>query len=189
MFRKVAEDELWQGWILRLGRAHFTDPEGEPFARDVVHHPGAVAVVPVHDDGSVTLLHQFRPAVGDYVFEIPAGTCDVPGEPPVATAARELTEEAGLQAALLVEVATIYNSPGFCDQRTTIFVATGLTPCPDERSGVEERWMEVRRLAPDELDRVLASGVADASTALGVRLAREALARGRSGAGTGDEEG
>jgi ADP-ribose pyrophosphatase len=138
-----------------------------------------VAVVPVHEDGSITLLEQFRPAVGGVILEIPAGTRDVDGEPPDVTARRELGEEAGLEADAVEHLASVYNSPGFTDQRTEIYMATGLHPGPTNRSGVEERWITLRRVPATEIDALLAQGPVDETTLLAVRLAREALARRR----------
>ncbi len=174
-FRALGEEEIWRGWILRLGLARFSAPDGQVFERDILHHPGAVAVVPVHDDATVTLVRQFRPAAGRYLYEIPAGTRDVDGEEPAATARRELTEEAGLTATSVVHLVTVLNSPGFTDQETLIFAARGLAPCPPARSGLEEEWLEVVRLPWATIDELMASGeICDAMTVLGLQLARPA---------------
>ena len=75
-FRRVSEEELLRAWVFRVDRLHLLDPAGEPFDRIVVRHPGAVTVVPVHDDGTVTLVRQYRSAVDAQVLEIVAGTRD-----------------------------------------------------------------------------------------------------------------
>ena len=75
-FRRVSEEELLRAWLFRVDRFHLLDPDGKPFDRFVVRHPGAVTVVPVHDDGTVTLVRQYRAAVDAMVLEIPAGTRD-----------------------------------------------------------------------------------------------------------------
>jgi ADP-ribose pyrophosphatase len=167
-FRRLGETELHAGWIIRVARSSWEAPDGERFERDIVHHPGAVAVVPLHDDGTVTVIRQFRAAIGDFIWEIPAGTRDVDGEDPAVTARRELAEEVGLRAADVTHLASVYNSPGFTDQRTEIFVARGLEDCLPARSGVEERFLEVHRVAADAL---WAGGPVDETTALGIRLA------------------
>ena len=175
-FRQVGEEEIFRGWLFRVTRAHLVDPAGEGFEREVVRHPGAVAVVPVADDGTVTVVRQFRPALGRSVLEIPAGTCDVDGEPLEETARRELAEEAGLDAASIRRLAAVHNSPGFTDQLTTIFLATGLTPCPTERSGVEERWMSTETFALDDVPGMVDDGsLVDETTVLGLSLARQVL--------------
>ena len=142
----------------------------------MVRHPGAVAVVPLGEDGRVTLVRQFRAAVGSEVLELPAGTCDVAGEDPARTARRELAEEAGLEAARLDHLATVLNSPGITDQRTAVYLARGLTPCATGREGTEERWMAVETVALDDVDRLVATGaLQDGITLLGLLLAGRAL--------------
>ena len=89
-FRKTGETLIHRGWFITVAKAEFVDPDGRQFDRDIVRHPGAVAIVPMTDDGAVLLVHQYRAAVDRWLFEIPAGTCDVEGEPPETTARREL---------------------------------------------------------------------------------------------------
>jgi ADP-ribose pyrophosphatase len=102
-------------------------PGGEPVRRDVVLHPGAVAVLPLVDDGHVCLLRNRRPAVGEVLWEIPAGTLE-PGEPVEAAAARELAEETGYRAGSWRKLGAFYPSPGVLSERTHLFVACDLTP-------------------------------------------------------------
>ncbi len=90
-FRRVSEEELLRAWLFTVDRFHLLDPDGHPFDRFVVRHPGAVTIVPVHDDGTATLVRQYRAAVDDMVLEIPAGTRDVDGESEETTARRELS--------------------------------------------------------------------------------------------------
>ncbi len=177
-FTVVGEDEVWRGHIVRLCHLELTDPDGEPFGRDVVRHPGAVAVVPMDDDGTVTLVRQYRAAFDGSVLEIPAGTRDVEGEPAEETARRELIEEAGLEAEVVERLAVTYNSPGYCDQVTTIFLATGVRPCPTGRTGIEEQHMTVEHVDVRRAGDLVAEGrVVDETTALGLLLARDAFER------------
>ena len=111
-FRRVSEEELLRAWLFRVDRFHLLDPDDKPFDRYVIRHPGAVTVVPVHDDGSVTLVRQYRAAVDALVLEIPAGTRDRDGEEPEATARRELAEEAGLEASTWELLTGTWNTPG-----------------------------------------------------------------------------
>ena len=134
-FRRVSEEELLRAWLFRVERVHLVDPEGKPFDRVVVRHPGAVTVVPVHDDGSVSMVRQYRASVDAMVLEIPSGTRDKDGEAEEETARRELAEEAGLEAARLEVLIGTWNTPGVSNQHTTIFLATGLTPCPSRPRG------------------------------------------------------
>ena len=157
-FRRVSEEELLRAWLFRVDRLQLLDPKGNSFERVVVRHPGAVTVVPAHDDGTVTLVRQYRAAVE-------------------ATARRELAEEAGLAAAHWERLIETWNTPGVSDQRTTIFLATGLTATERKPDGVEEGYLEVERVRLADLDELVALGtLKDESTVLGLYLARERLA-------------
>jgi 8-oxo-dGTP pyrophosphatase MutT (NUDIX family) len=176
-FRRVSEEELLRAWLFRVDRLHLLDPEGNPFERVVVRHPGAVTVVPAHDDGTVTLVRQYRAAVDAMVLEIPAGTHDRDDESAEAAAQRELAEEAGLAATHWERLIETWNTPGVSDQRTTIFLATGLTPTESRPDGVEEGYLEVERVRLADLDDLVADGaLSDETTVLGLYMARERLA-------------
>lgn len=92
----------------------------------IVRHPGGVGVLPLHEDGTVTLIRQLRPAVGDRVMEIPAGRL-AHGENPAVCGRRELAEETGLRAKSLAPLGIYHGSPGVFDERIHLFLATGLT--------------------------------------------------------------
>ena len=176
-FRRVSEEELLRAWLFRVDRIHLLDPAGRPFERVIVRHPGAVTIVPVHDDGTVSLVRQYRAAVDAMVLEIPAGTRDRDGETEEQTARRELAEEAGLEAAHLEALLGTWNTPGVSDQHTTIFLATGLSPCRSRPDGVEEGYMTVETVRLTDLDDLVANGtLKDETTVLGLYLARQRLA-------------
>jgi ADP-ribose pyrophosphatase len=181
-FRLIDEHRVFTGHLFGVAQLDLEDPDGGEFHRDVVRHPGAVAVVPLHADATVTLVRQLRPAVGTTVLEIPAGTCDVHGEALEVTARRELAEEAGLVATELRRLVTVFNSPGYSDQRTTVYLATGLSACQTARSGTEERWMSVESVPLDDVERLVAEGLLlDSTTLVGLLLTRAVLARGAVG--------
>ena len=174
-FRPGEERTIHRGRVMRLVSASFTSPDGEVFERDVVRSPGAVAVVPVEEGANgpeVVVLRQYRPALDDWLVEIPAGLRDKEGEPPELTASRELGEEAGL-AASGYELLTIFvNAAGMTDQRTHVYLATGLSEIPSAADGVEERFLSVERLALREVPGLVASGeLVDAKTVIGLLLA------------------
>jgi 8-oxo-dGTP pyrophosphatase MutT (NUDIX family) len=176
-FRRVSEEELLRAWLFRVDRFHLLDPDGKPFDRFVLRHPGAVTVVPVHDDGRVTLVRQYRAAVDALVLEIPAGTRDRDGEEPEATARRELVEEAGLEASDWELLVGTWNTPGISDQYTMIYLATGLSDIPARPDGVEEGYMTLETIHLDEVDALVADGsLKDETTVLGLYLARLRLA-------------
>ncbi len=152
-FQRVAEVEVLRTHVFSVGRVALLDPDGEPFERSIIHHPGAVAVIPVDAKRRVTLVRQYRAAVDRMVLEAPAGTCDVEGEALQATARRELDEEAGLLARSLEVLIGTFNTPGISDQHTTIFLATDLSPCPAQPSGIEEGFMTIETIALDDVDR------------------------------------
>ncbi|HEY3942231.1 MAG TPA: NUDIX hydrolase [Acidimicrobiales bacterium] len=175
----MGETPLLSSHVFDVVRLELSDPDGETFERDVVRHPGAVAVAPVDEAGIVTLVRQYRAAVAGELLEIPAGTCDVTGEAPETTARRELAEEAGLEASELRRLAAVRNSPGYGDQLTTVFLATGLRDCPTDRGKHEERWMSVERVDLRDLPRLVADGtLVDETTVLALWMARHALGIG-----------
>jgi ADP-ribose pyrophosphatase len=176
-FRRVSEEELLRAWLFRVDRFHLLDPDDEPFDRFVIRHPGAVTVVPVHEDGTVSLVRQYRAAVDALVLEIPAGTRDKGDESPEATARRELAEEAGLEAAHWELLIGTWNTPGVSDQHTSIYLATGLSVCPSRPDGIEEGFMTVETVRLSDLDDLVADGtLKDETTVLGLFMARQRLA-------------
>jgi ADP-ribose pyrophosphatase len=177
-FRKLDERVVFDGTLITVAEATFEDPSGERFERDLVHHPGAVSVVPVVEGGqAVLLVRQYRAAVDRVLLEIPAGKRDVDGEAPEVTAARELEEEVGMRALHLEKLAEFFNSPGFCDEHSFVYLATGLEPIGTSAQGVEEEHMTVEEVALADVRGLVASGeLVDAKSIIGLALAREALA-------------
>jgi ADP-ribose pyrophosphatase len=145
-FRIVRERPAWRGRRISVAVLEVDGPDGERFEREIVHHPGAVAMVPLHEDRTVTLVHQFRAAVDDTMWEIPAGMRDVADELPEDTAQRELAEEVGLRAGRLEYVARFHNSVGFSDESVVIYLATELSEVEDDRQEAEEEAMDVERV-------------------------------------------
>jgi ADP-ribose pyrophosphatase len=174
-FRSLGENARYSGDLISVVTARFEAPDGTVFDRDVVHHPGAVSVVPVRD-ASVLMVRQFRAAVGTELLEIPAGKRDVAGEPPEVTAQRELGEEVGMRAGTLHRLASFYNSPGFCDEYSTVFLALELEDCAPDAQGIEEQHMTVEEVALDAVPSMIADGeITDAKSIIGLCLARERL--------------
>jgi ADP-ribose pyrophosphatase len=141
---------------------------------DLVHHPGAAAVVPLHADGTVSLLHQFRYALGREIWEIPAGTLEE-GEPFLECASRELEEETGYRAAHWTELATFHPSPGFCDEELRVFLAEDLSE--GSRGPEADEHLETARVPLTEaIEWIEAGRIVDAKTIVGLLRARERLA-------------
>lgn len=177
-FRLVDEETIHQGAVIRTASGTFEAPDGTRFQRDLVHHPGAVAVVALQEDRSVVLVRQYRAAIDRWLLEIPAGKRDVPGEAPEVTAGRELAEEVGRRAGRLERLATFHNSAGFSDEYTWLYLATDLTETPLDRQGVEEQSMTVETVPLSAVDDLIASGeLTDAKTVIGLLLTQRRLER------------
>jgi ADP-ribose pyrophosphatase len=165
--------------LIQVGRGTFEGPEGQRFERDLVHHPGAVVVVPLIDDGTALLVRQYRAAVDAELLEVPAGTRDVEGEATEVTAARELAEEAGRRAGRIELLARFYNSPGFCDELSWLYLARDLTVIDDNRQGIEEEAMTVEEVQLAMAPSLIRSGhIVDAKTIIGLTLAAQMLSAG-----------
>ncbi len=132
--RVLQHRRLYEGRVLSLDVDEVSEPGGVMGTREVVRQPGSVAALPVLDDGRIVLVRQYRYAVSDFVWELPAGRRD-PSESPEAGARRELEEEVGLRAASLEPISTFWTTPGFCDEVMHLFRATGLESIPASAGG------------------------------------------------------
>jgi ADP-ribose pyrophosphatase len=176
-FRRLRERSIHRGHAIDVVVVEVETPDGDVVERDVVRHPGAVSVVPVDGD-EVVLVRQYRAPAEKELLEIPAGKRDVAGEPPEVTAVRELEEEVGLTTSALVPLATFYNSVGFSDEYSHVFLATALSPVPASPHGPEERHMTVERWSLDEVPAAIADGrIEDAKTVIGLLAALRHLGR------------
>lgn len=165
------------------GVRHPDEPDGEPFTRVVLEHPGAVVVLAVDDDERVLCLRQYRHPARMRMLELPAGLLDVAGEHPEATARRELLEEAGLEADVWRPLVSAYSSPGISTEEIHYFLARGLRPADrgDFRPAHEEADMETLWVPFDDLLAACLDGRAhDAPVLVAVLTAH---ARGLVGTG------
>jgi ADP-ribose pyrophosphatase len=126
-YRLVSSETVYDGRVISLHLDTVAMPGGGDSEREVVRHPGAVAVVALDDDDTVVLVRQYRHAVAAYLWELPAGLRDADGEPPLETAKRELAEEALLAADRWSLLTTTYSTPGFCDEAVLVYLAEGLS--------------------------------------------------------------
>jgi 8-oxo-dGTP pyrophosphatase MutT (NUDIX family) len=175
-FERVGTEEVWNGRIASVRVDRFRHADGEVVDREIVGHPGAVAVV-AHDGEKLWLVRQPREAVGDpALLELPAGKLDEEGEDALATAKRELAEEIGKGARTWVRLTTFWASPGFSDEQIHVYLATDLY---DEHAQAEElERIEVETVPLSELDSVIRANT-DAKTLIGLLWFRafEAAAR------------
>ena len=175
-FTAGPEREQFAGAIFSVTIGEFTGPSGERFERDLIRHPGAVAVVAVTADQEAVLVRQYRPVVDAEILEIPAGKRDQPDEAPEVTARRELAEETGLRAGRLAKLAEFYNSVGFCDELSHLYLAEDLEPVVVQAQSVEERYMTSEHVPLADVHGLVASGeIVDAKTIIGLTLAVDRL--------------
>ena len=163
--KPVTEDVAWTGRIFNVDRLRVELPDGRMAIRDVVRHPGAVAVVALTEDGRICLVRQYRTALGRVTVEIPAGKL-APGEDPLECANRELLEETGMTAEKIAFLTTIATSDGFCDELIHIYMATGIS---FSRSNPDaDEFINVDLVPLGELvDAVLDGRIEDAKTVVG----------------------
>ncbi|MGY1835835.1 NUDIX domain-containing protein [Blastococcus sp. SYSU DS0510] len=181
-YRVLATEPVYEGRVISLVKDTVAMPGGGDSVREVVHHPGAVAVVALTDADEVVLLRQYRHPVGGYLWELPAGLRDADGEPPLETAKRELAEEVRLSAARWSLLTTHYSSPGFCDEQVLVYLAEGLTDV-DRPEGFtvehEELDMTVERVPlADAVQQVFDGGIRNVAAVVGLLAAAQVRAAG-----------
>ncbi|KAA1024750.1 ADP-ribose pyrophosphatase [Pseudonocardia sp. Ae406_Ps2] len=170
--------DIYSGRVMALRSDRVVMPGGRVATREILEHPGAVAVVAVDESGRVRMLHQYRHAVRRRLWELPAGLLDVAGEDPAVTADRELTEEAGLSARDWSVLLDVVPSPGFSDESVRIFLARDLVEKPrpdlgdDEEADLELRWIPIA----EALGMVFSGEIVNAVSCAGLLAARAVLA-------------
>ena len=160
--------EIFQGRIFDV--TVDTVREGEKtYVREVVHHPGSAVIVPVFEDGSVALVRQYRHPAVRYLLEAPAGTLNR-GERPEEGAARELEEELGFVPGKLLKLSEFFVSPGFCEEKMWVYLATEMTETRQQLE--DDEIVEVVRLPFSQaLEMITAGEIEDAKTIIGLMLA------------------
>jgi ADP-ribose pyrophosphatase len=165
----------FQGRLLTVRVDTVRLPDGGESTRDIIVHPGAVAMVPLLTADSILLVRQWRTAAGRALLEIPAGTLAA-GEAPVACAERELMEEVGYRPNKLTPLGAIYLAPGYSSEKLHLFLAEELTP--ERLAHDADENLEVECLSWDELTRAIRAGeIADAKTLAGLLLVQRMLGR------------
>lgn len=139
------------------------------YQREVVHHPGSAVIIPVFDDNTVSLVRQYRHPAVRYLLEAPAGTLNR-GEAPEEGAVRELEEELGVVAATMEKLSEFFVSPGFCEEKMWVYLATGLTETT-QRLEADEILEVVRIPFSVALEMITDGEIQDAKTIIGLMLA------------------
>lgn len=165
LYEKTLRSEtLYEGRIINLRVEDVELPNGKQSKRELIDHPGAVAVIAMTKDNKILAVRQYRKALGKSIVEIPAGKLEV-GEEPEITAVRELEEETGYTCQSLTEVISFYTSPGFANELVHLYVAEGLVK-KGEQSADEDEFLDVLYLSLDELEEMVhTKEVHDAKTA------------------------
>ncbi len=171
--------EIYFGRIVRLELLEVELPNGKRTTREVIHHPGAAVILPllhVGDQEQIILVKQYRKAVEDAFWELPAGTLEA-GESSLACAQRELIEETGYRAAQWRELLAFYPSPGVLSEQMTLFLATDLQPVASkDRAAPEDELIQLGSFTLSAaLDLIINGGIKDAKTIIGVQLAERLL--------------
>ena len=161
--RKISSKAIYDGKVLHVRCDEVLLPNGVPATREYVHHIGAVAILPLTDEGEVVLERQFRYPFGDVLVEIPAGKLDSPEEDPRKAALRELREETGAVAAELTYLGDFYGSPAINDERIRLYLARGLTFTEQETD--DDEFLEVFRMPLEALvEEILSGNLPDGKT-------------------------
>lgn len=126
MSKIISRDTVFAGRVLDVAVEMHEMPDGRTSSFEIVRHPGGAAVLPVLPDGRILLIRQFRPTIGEMIYEIPAGRLE-PGESAHECAGRELIEEAGYSAAQILPLGGLWSTVGFCDEYIHLFLARDLT--------------------------------------------------------------
>lgn len=177
-FRTIDSREIYDGRVVRLRVDTVSMPGGGTADREICGHDDAVAVIALDDRDRITLVRQYRHAVGERLLELPAGLCDVKGELPLETARRELLEETGLEADSWRPVISIVPSPGFCTERVHVYLATGLREVTRPEVEHEEADMTIERMPLTEaVDAVLDGRLVNGIAVAGILAARAMTAR------------
>lgn len=163
---QLSSETLYTGRVLTLTRDIVRLENDETSLREVVHHHGGAGVIPLHADGSITLVRQFRYALGRELIEIPAGKLE-PGEDPFETAKRELGEEAGLAAADYRALGTVIPTCGYCNEIIYLYAAKNLTSVPVHLD-VDEFVSVFTLPLSQAVSLVLSGEIADSKTAVAI---------------------
>lgn len=182
-FGTVSSETVYVGKILALRLDEVAMPGGGTARREVVEHFGAVAVVALDDDDTVTLVYQYRHPIGRRLWELPAGLIDIAGENIQLAAARELEEETGLVAADWSVLVDVISAAGFCDESVRVYLATGLSEVNRPGGHDEEADLQVHRFPLSEAVQMVYRGeVVNALAIAGILAAhgvRQGVARPR----------
>lgn len=166
----LTRETIYTGRVLRLEREEIRWPGGQVMAMEIVRHRGSVVLIPQPSADAVVLIRQYRHVIGEWIWELPAGTLDA-GEDPVDGARRECEEEIGLAPGRVTRLGAWYPTPGFCDELMTFYRCEDLRAPSGHVHQDEDEQIEPRTFTRDEARALIASGqVRDMKTVFGLAL-------------------
>ncbi|MCP1144212.1 NUDIX domain-containing protein [Lysinibacillus endophyticus] len=166
--KTISSNQIFNGKVISLKVDDVLLPNGNQSKREIVNHPGAVAVIAITDEGKLILVEQYRKALERSIIEIPAGKLE-PGEAPEVTARRELEEETGYGCHKLSYLQTFATSPGFADEVIHLFVAEQLFEIVEKAELDEDEFVELMQVSVEEAEEMVKDGrIYDAKTAFAV---------------------
>jgi len=153
--KPVSSERIFEGKVINLKRDTVILPNGRTATREVVEHPGAVAIVPLTNEGNIILVRQFRHPVQQILLEVPAGKLD-PGEPPETCALRELAEETGFTANKLRHLTSMYTTPGFSDEIIHVYLAEDLVESNNQPD--DDEFIHTEIFTPQQIRQMITTG-------------------------------
>ena len=167
--KTISSEQIFSGKVINLQVDEVELPNGKTSRREIIKHPGAVAVIAITPDQKLVMVEQYRKALEKSIIEIPAGKLE-PGEEPALTARRELEEETGYECENLELILSFYTSPGFADEIVYLYEATGLTKKEQPAACDEDEFVEVLEITVEEAERYIKEQrIHDAKTAYAVQ--------------------
>lgn len=169
--KTMKSDKLYEGKILNLRIDTVELPDKKYSKREIIEHPGGVAIIPVTEDNCVILVKQFRKAVERFLYEIPAGKIEI-NEEPRETAIRELKEETGYESLKLTYLFEFYTSPSYCNEKIYLFLGEDLVEGEEVPESGE--FIEHEKIHIDDLVKMIDRGeIVDSKTIIGISLAKD----------------
>lgn len=168
--RLLGSEKIFKGVVFDVERDRLREESGIEIVRDVVRHPGGAGALPLFDDGRVALVKQYRHPARRELLEIPAGRIE-DGETPAACATREVEQEIGFRVGRMKKLTEFYSTPGFCEERLYIYLATELTPGSQDLD--HDELIEIVHLPLDEAVRMAERGeIEDSKTIIALLMAK-----------------
>ncbi|QQZ10960.1 NUDIX hydrolase [Heyndrickxia vini] len=167
--KTLKTEKIFEGKVVHLQVDEVELPNGKTSKREIIKHPGAVAVLAVTNQNKIILVEQFRKPMDKAIIEIPAGKLE-PGEEPIITAARELEEETGYECEALEHIISFYTAPGFADEILHLYFAKGLKKKEHPKSADEDEFVELMEVTLEEAVKLVEQQkICDAKTAYAIQ--------------------